>query len=65
VPAPDSIDVNGLDVSPVVLTELLTVDRERWRLELPQLEAHYHSLGERVPSQLRDQLAALEKRLVE
>ncbi len=63
VPAPDSIDVDGLDVSPAVLAQLLTVEPERWRRELPQLEAHYDALGEHVPSQLRDQLTALEKRL--
>jgi len=63
VPAADSIDTGGLDIGPGVLEELVTVDVERWRQELPQIEAHYASLGERLPGTLTDQLAALEKRL--
>src|SRR5690606_41352381 len=63
VPAPGSLDVSGLDLDPSVLEELTRVDPESWRAELPQLEAHYEGLGERVPQALREQLAALEKRL--
>ena len=63
VPAPGALDTDGLDIDPAVLTELVTVDAERWRRELPQLEEHYANIGERLPSALRDQLAALEKRL--
>jgi phosphoenolpyruvate carboxykinase (GTP) len=65
VPAADAVDVGGLDLDEATLTQLLRVDPESWRAELPQLEAHYRNLGERVPSALRDQLDALEKRLAE
>jgi phosphoenolpyruvate carboxykinase (GTP) len=63
VPTPEAIDTKGLDLDPAVLEELLTVDAEGWRQELPQLEEHYASIGERLPQALKDQLAALEKRL--
>ena len=63
VPTPEAIDTTGLDLDPAVLEELLTVDAEGWRQELPQLEEHYASIGERLPQALKDQLAALEKRL--
>jgi phosphoenolpyruvate carboxykinase (GTP) len=63
VPATSSIDTEAIDIDPDVLAELLTVDDERWREELPQLEDHYDRLGERLPSRLRDQLSALGKRL--
>ena len=46
-----------------VVTELHRKLDTGWRQELPQLEEHYASLGERVPDALKDQLAALEKRL--
>ena len=63
VPAVDGLDTDGLDLGAELLEQLLTVDADGWRPELPQLEAHYASIGERLPAALRDQLAALEKRL--
>jgi phosphoenolpyruvate carboxykinase (GTP) len=63
VPAPDALDTQGLSIDRTVLTELLTVDGESWSEELPQLQAHYDLIGERLPPHLRDQLAILEKRL--
>ena len=63
VPTPGSLDTSGLDVKPETVEELLRVDPDSWRAELPQLEEHYRSLGERVPAPLRDQLETLEKRL--
>jgi phosphoenolpyruvate carboxykinase (GTP) len=63
VPAPDALDTEGLPIDPNLLSELLTVDGESWSEELPQLQAHYDLIGERLPPHLRDQLAILEKRL--
>jgi phosphoenolpyruvate carboxykinase (GTP) len=65
VPAVSAINTSGLDLDPSVLTELLTLDRERWRHELPQLADHYDSLGEHLPTELHGQLSALEERLAE
>jgi phosphoenolpyruvate carboxykinase (GTP) len=63
VPTVDAIDTEGLDLDPTVLAELVKVDAERWRAELPQLEEHYATFGDTLPAALREQLAALEKRL--
>jgi phosphoenolpyruvate carboxykinase (GTP) len=63
VPAPGAIDTAGLDIADATVTKLVEVDPESWRAELPQLEAHYAALGETVPSALREQLEALDKRL--
>jgi phosphoenolpyruvate carboxykinase (GTP) len=65
VPTPDAIDTSGLDIDRATLAELVRVDGESWRAELPQLEDHYRSLGEQVPAELHNQLHALEKRLSE
>ena len=47
------------------MTELLRVDAEEWRAELPDIEEHYARFGDRIPQELRDQLRGLEKRLSE
>jgi phosphoenolpyruvate carboxykinase (GTP) len=63
VPAPGAIDTTGLEVDDSTMAQLVEVDSESWRQELPQLEQHYAGLGDHVPAQLREQLTALEKRL--
>ncbi len=63
LPAPGAIDVNGLGISDADMAELLKVDAEEWRAEVPSIEAHYAEFGDRVPDALRDELAGLEKRL--
>jgi phosphoenolpyruvate carboxykinase (GTP) len=46
-----------------VPSAVLSVDAEAWRDELPLIEAHYDHIGERVPAELRDELANLAERL--
>jgi phosphoenolpyruvate carboxykinase (GTP) len=65
VPTPGSLDTTGLDLDGATLTELLSVDAESWRAELPQLESHYASVGDTLPEPLKDELARLEKRLAQ
>ncbi|MEW6154576.1 MAG: phosphoenolpyruvate carboxykinase (GTP) [Actinomycetota bacterium] len=63
LPADGALDVEGLDVAPDDLAELLRVDVAEWRRELPSIAEHYASLGERLPAALGDELTALETRL--
>jgi len=63
LPAPGAIDMAGLDISEADMAELLSVDVEQWRHELPPIEDYFDTLGVRMPQALRDQLAALERRL--
>jgi phosphoenolpyruvate carboxykinase (GTP) len=65
LPAPGALDTSGLDLDPAVLAELTTVDKERWRPELAQIEAHYEIFGDHLPGVLADQLKDLEKRLAD
>ncbi len=65
VPTPDALDTDGLDIDPAVLEELLAVDKESWRQEIPLIEAQFDFIGERLPAELRDKLDELEKRLSE
>jgi len=63
VPAVSGIDTTGLELDDVKLQQLLEVDEDEWREELPLIEAHFAAIGERLPQELQDELAALEKRL--
>jgi phosphoenolpyruvate carboxykinase (GTP) len=63
VPTSSAIDTTGLDIDETTMAKLVKVDPEGWRQEIPQIEEHYASLGERLPDALRDELKELEKRL--
>ncbi|HEX7131479.1 MAG TPA: phosphoenolpyruvate carboxykinase (GTP) [Iamia sp.] len=63
VPTPGSIDTSGLDVDDATMAELLKVDNEAWRGEIPLIEDHFSFIGERLPGEMADELRELEKRL--
>jgi phosphoenolpyruvate carboxykinase (GTP) len=63
LPADGALDVDGLDVSADDLAELLRVDVEDWKAELPSIHEHFAQFGDKLPAELHDQLAALEARL--
>jgi phosphoenolpyruvate carboxykinase (GTP) len=65
VPTPASLDTDGLDLDADVLEKLLRVDADAWRQELPQIEEHFASLGERLPEAMHEELRELEKRLTD
>jgi phosphoenolpyruvate carboxykinase (GTP) len=63
VPAPDALDLAGLDLPAATVEQLVSVDEQDWRDELPLIEDHYGKFGDRLPQALKDELANLEKRL--
>jgi phosphoenolpyruvate carboxykinase (GTP) len=63
VPGPDDLDTGGLDIAPEALEELLAVDEDRVRAELPQVREHLARFGDRLPPEVRAQFEALEQRL--
>ena len=65
VPTPESLDTDGLDLDADTLAELLRVDNEAWRGEIPLIEGHFDFIGEHLPGELADQLSALQKRLAD
>jgi phosphoenolpyruvate carboxykinase (GTP) len=63
VPAPDALDVEGLEMTAEQLSQALAVDAEQWRAEIPAIEEWFDKIGDKVPSSLRDELASLKLRL--
>jgi phosphoenolpyruvate carboxykinase (GTP) len=63
LPTAASLPTDGLDVPVAAIEELLSVDADAWRAELPLIAEHYAIFGDRLPVPLRDELAALEQRL--
>jgi phosphoenolpyruvate carboxykinase (GTP) len=63
LPAPGSLDVDGLGLTDRQLELLLSVDREVWREEASLIPAHYEAFGSRMPRELWDQYEALLRRL--
>ncbi len=65
VPTHDSINVEGLNVSPVDMEELLKVDVHEWLNEVPMMREHYAQFNERLPRALAGFVDDLEARLTQ
>ena len=63
VPAPHALNVEGLAVSPGDLEELLRVDVDEWRAEVPLIRSHFAQFGDRLPKALADEIDDLARRL--
>jgi len=63
VPAPGALEADGLGVSERAMAELLGVDDDEWRHEVPLIREHFARFGDRLPEELSEQLDALERRL--
>ncbi|MGO9907466.1 MAG: phosphoenolpyruvate carboxykinase (GTP) [Solirubrobacteraceae bacterium] len=57
------IDTTGLDIERDAVEKLLEVDPEAWLEQLPQMHEHFGKFGQRLPDELKAQLADLERRL--
>jgi len=64
VPNAEDINIEGLDgVTVDTIRELLSVDRESWLADIANIKEFYAQVGDRVPTAMYDELAALEARL--
>ncbi len=64
VPKAEDIDVEGLDgISIDTIKELLSVDTESWLADVENIKEFYALVGDSVPAELKEELAALEARL--
>ncbi|HEY7150880.1 MAG TPA: phosphoenolpyruvate carboxykinase (GTP), partial [Solirubrobacterales bacterium] len=63
VPAEGELDTDGLDISADEIAELLHVDAHLVHEQLPQVKEHLARFGDRLPTELQQQLEALERRV--
>ena len=63
VPAPGTIDLEGIDVDEITLERLLGVDPEAWQGELAGQKEFLEQYGDRMPKEMWSQFEALKDRL--
>jgi phosphoenolpyruvate carboxykinase (GTP) len=59
VPTERSLDLDGLEMAPADLTELLSVDPAAWRREADLIPAHFDRFGDHLPAALRAEYRTL------
>jgi phosphoenolpyruvate carboxykinase (GTP) len=63
LPAQGEINTDGLDVSEEAMEQLLSVDDDALRAQMPQVEEHLARFGDDLPVEIQAQLEALKERL--
>jgi len=64
MPHVGDIDIDHLDdVNDAIMKDLLTVDKELWKVEMENIKTFYEEFGDRLPQKLMDELTATEERL--
>jgi phosphoenolpyruvate carboxykinase (GTP) len=58
LPNSADLDLQGLDMAPGALDELLTVDPQLWQQEFAGIDKYLSEFGDRVPQSLRAELAS-------
>ncbi len=63
VPARGALTLDGLNIPPETVDELLRVDPEDWEQELADTKEFFQKFGDRLPRELRDEHDKLARRL--
>ena len=64
MPQADDLDLSGLSLPRGTLEALLAVDAEVWAREVDEIEEFLRGFGERLPSQLLDQVVRIRRELL-
>ena len=62
-PKPEDINIEGLDIDLDTIKGLLNVDVDLWKEEAKGIEEFYAKFGDKLPTELKNQLENLKKRL--
>jgi phosphoenolpyruvate carboxykinase (GTP) len=63
VPTTESLDIDGLDMTPDQIREALHVSTQEWAAEIPQIQEWFDKFGDTLPATLLTELDALKARL--
>jgi phosphoenolpyruvate carboxykinase (GTP) len=63
LPRPQDLNLNGVDVSPSTMKELLAVTPEAWRRETAEMREYLKEFGDRAPAEMFAELDEIERRL--
>jgi phosphoenolpyruvate carboxykinase (GTP) len=63
VPTADALNLDGLDLSRADVETLLSVDRDEWAAEVPEIRQFFDRFGDRLPESLGQSLDALAQQL--
>ncbi len=63
IPKPGDINLEGSGVSENTLKDLMTVDKSLWREEVAGIKSFYKGFGDKLPTELREELEVLENNL--
>ncbi len=63
VPTAESLDTDGLDLTPEQIEAVLRVDPDEWRAEVPSVTEWFEVFGDKLPGVLWSELDALKARL--
>jgi len=63
VPTPESLDVDGLDLTREQLAAALAFEPAEWEAEVPMIEEWFAKFGDHLPAELHVELDLLKARL--
>jgi len=63
LPIEGDIDLSGLNISADDMGELLRVEADDWKAEIPDIDNHFAKFGNRLPERLKKQFQEFKKRI--
>lgn len=63
MPSKNDLDLEGLKMNDSDISELLSVDPEKWSAEIPEIEDFISGFGEHLPARMKVQVEKMKKRL--
>ena len=63
IPEKGAIDISGIDISENEMEMLFSIDKDKWKAEVEDIEEYFKIFGDKLPEGLKEELSTLEKRL--
>lgn len=63
IPNAEDIEITGLKLDTDIMRDLLSIDKDLWKIEIDRIKVFYAKFGDRLPKELAEELEAFEERL--